>query len=114
MKKINDLYCKLYVNYNGNIDFLEKFLFEKKLIINNHDFCSENLKIYIIKNHDYYLKDKKGDDFLFYKYIFEIEPLNNIKQNKYIDDLIKILNELKDNNVNFVPSCDYEELLFSY
>lgn len=111
--EIDDLYCKIYLDYDYEKEDLEN-LFLKISFINGEgsDFHSNNLKIYIVKNHDYYHKKDKTDDFLFYKYLLEIDPLEEVFQEEYLSDLIKLLTFFKSNNIKFVPSCDYEELFF--
>ena len=109
---MNDLCCHIYLYFNFEISDLERFLSKISFLKEKErDFYSNSYKIEVSKNHDYYKKDKT-DDFLFYKYLLEIEPFKEVSKEKYISDLIELLNFFKSNNIKFVPSCDYEELLF--
>lgn len=68
------------------------------LIFNNGDFDEER-------------RNRGSDEFLYYKYYLDIEPIEGVEETLYITEISKILTKLWDSGYKAVASCDFEEEL---
>ncbi|MCM1505782.1 MAG: hypothetical protein NC177_01425 [Ruminococcus flavefaciens] len=106
---IENLYCKIFVDtvseYNDFFEKVRNFLDGHKqavsFIIN--DWCS----LSISRNKEYI---PASSDFLYWKFIIDIEPVENISENTYINNIKNLIYFLKKQN-KAICACDFEELL---
>lgn len=65
------------------------------------------------KNSDFEPKmlEKDPDDFIFWKYYLDIEPQKGIEQEKYINQISRLIQELNLRNIKAIVSCDFEDIL---
>ena len=111
----NNLYCKVYLNIELEIEELYSYLIN--LVSGKAEpirtIKTEWGELDLRKNPDFNFKqiEKDPDDFIFWQYYLDIEPQKDIEKSKYISQIAKLLNELNKNNIKAVASCDFEELL---
>ena len=51
--------------------------------------------------------EKDPDDFVFWRYYLDIVPQKGIEQEKYISEVSRLVEELKQSNIRAVASCDF-------
>lgn len=104
-----DLYCKMFIDtvseYNDFFEVVRNFLDGHKqavsFIIN--DWCS----LSISRNKEYI---PASSDFLYWKFIIDIEPVENISETAYINNIKQLVCSLKQ-KYKVICACDFEELL---
>lgn len=80
-----------------------------------HEISSDWCEAYFRKNkefsYDYYRNNK--DDFIYWNYILDIEPIENssISESEYITKVKELLSLLDNICKGVIPSCDFENLL---
>lgn len=98
--------CLIYLSSELSINLIEEKL--------NSLFSNDCLELILLKNSEYDILQQKNhpDGFLFFKYILDINFLNETENvDKAITTVNSILIFLWGNNISAVASCDYEELL---
>ncbi|WPK12118.1 1,4-dihydroxy-6-naphthoate synthase [Lysinibacillus louembei] len=109
-----DLYTKIFLDTNLEkkdiIDLVSKFVNGD---VDGSSIITEQAEIYLFNNGDYIEgeKEQTGDDFLYYRYYFEIEPNESVSSNIYISKISHLLTELWNAGFTAIASCDFEELL---
>jgi len=104
-----DLYCKIfidtYLEYNEVYESVKNFICGQKQAVSFmiSDWCSLSIR----RNREYI---SESSDFLYWKFIVDIEPQENVSDNFYIDKIKKLMLFLKQKH-NAVCACDFEELL---
>lgn len=105
---IGNLYCKIFVDtvleYNGLFETVRNFLNGRKQAISGItsdwcDMCISRNKEYIPQN----------PDFLYWKFIIDIEPQENVSENIYINNLRQLVYFLKQKN-NVICACNFEDI----
>lgn len=104
------MYCKIFVNYQGDkptlLNVLAKELQAKSIDINTLLFPWGDL--YISCNDEYDPKKvQRTDGFLYYLYLLDME----ITTTDYVAITDTILDYLRQQGVEAVAACDYEEKL---
>ena len=104
------MYCKIFVNYQGDkttlLDALAKELQAESIDINTLLFPWGDL--YIGRNDEYDPKKvQRTDGFLYYPYLLDME----ITITNYVAITDTILDYLRQQGVEAVAACDYEEKL---
>ncbi|MDE5621104.1 MAG: hypothetical protein K2I80_11415 [Ruminococcus sp.] len=103
-----NLYCKMFVDtvleYNVFFETVRNFLNGQKQAIsgitsNWCDMCISRNKEYIPKN----------PDFLYWKFIIDIDPLENVSESAYINNLKHLVYFLKQRH-NVICACDFEDI----
>jgi hypothetical protein len=92
-----DLFCQIYINYERS---------EKEIIFFLSELMTEDVVIDLRKNDEY---QPNSDDFLFFKYILEIDFLTETVN--YVQIVGDILLFLWSKQIAAVASCDYENKL---
>jgi len=74
---------------------------------------TEQAEIYIFNNGDFSeeKRNQESDEFLYYKYYLDIEPMEDVKEKVYIGEISKLLTELWDSGFKAIASCDFEDEL---
>lgn len=106
----DELYCKVYINTDNTRDELSVII-SRYLNTNVNKFYYINGKTFesnILENKDY-KTDNILDDFLYYKFIIEIEPIEESNENEYISEIGNLLEYLWSNKFKAIASCDFEE-----
>ena len=104
-----NLYCKIFVDtieeYNDFFEILENFLNGHKQAVSfiGCSWCSMDVRI----NKEYILQ---SPDFLYWKFILDVDPKENISEDIYKNNIIKLAAFLKRHG-RVVCACDFEELL---
>lgn len=115
MREYDDLYCKLYIDTDLEIEQLKDKITsivsgEKQLF---RTIVTTFGEIDVNKNEDF--DDKKRelvpDGFIYSKYYLDIEPKEDIGQQDYISSIGDLLKSLWDNGLKSVAACDFEEEL---
>ena len=114
---IDELGCDIYLNWKIDIQSagcaIAEFLdvkFDKKLK------CITNMPRFFIdlRKNDSFDPEKDEnvwDNFVFYRYILEVDPSESISENDAAALIGRLLNFFWENRVNAVAVCDYENLL---
>jgi len=108
-----DLYTKIFLNTELEkkeiIDLVSKLLNGK---VSGTSIVTEQAEFYLFNNGNYIASEKEQivDDFLFYKYYFEIGPRESAIS-IYILQISHLLTELWNAGFTAIASCDFEELL---
>jgi len=113
---IDDLTCDIYLNWKIDIQSvgyaIAEFLdvkFEKKF----QCIHLPNFFIGFRKNDSFDPEKEENiwDNFVYYRYILEVEPSESISENDAAAFIGRLLNFFWENRVNAVANCDYEHLL---
>lgn len=110
----DDLYCKIYVNSDKNIDEFSKDI-EKIIPIKQDEFYSfegEKFTLDVLRNKDY---DKVKcnefpNGFLFFKFNLETNCAES-EVSEYIKFVSSLISSLWRLGMKVVASCDFEEVL---
>ena len=107
--EFKDLFCQIYINYENSIEKLIA-LIRKTMNCDMQDYTLFNniLEIDTIENDEY---EKNSNDFLFWKFYLEIEPIENIAEDKYIAAIHKLIKALYEKNISTIATCDLEDQL---
>lgn len=103
-----NLYCKIFVDtileYDGFFESIRNFLNGQKQAISFIDcnWCSLDIRY----NKEYI---PNSPDFLYWKFILDVEPHENISENNYKENIVKFIAFLK-NRHKVICACDFEEL----
>lgn len=104
-----NLYCKIFVDmdweYNVFFETVRDFLNGQKQAISGitSDWCDIDIR----KNKEYI---PQNPDFLYWKFIIDIEPKENVSESTYVNNIRQLVYFLKQKN-NVICACDFEELL---
>lgn len=114
MDKYENLYCKMFVNFSQEREDLINLLLQ----ITNGTY--QPLRTIVAKNMEIDISYSKEfnekappNEFLFYKYYLDIEPLFSVSESDYIKDVSKLLSSLNEKNIVTVAACDFESDLSS-
>lgn len=106
---IENLYCKIFVDtveeYSDFFETVRKFVNGQKTAISG--IVSEWCDMSVRKNKEY-ITD--SSDFLYWKFIIDLEPQKNISETAYINNIRNFIYFLKQEN-KVICACDFEELL---
>lgn len=110
----NDLYCKAFVD--TNLSYEEMFSRVMNYVGGKKesfsyivtDWCDMFIKKNKEYNEEQYLKDT--DDFLYWKYYLDIEPIET-NEDTYIKRIRDLLKYLKEYCNSIVAACDFEDEL---
>ena len=110
----NNLYCKVYVD--TNLSYEEIFSKVMDFVAGKKEsfryVITEWCEMFIQKNTEYseeqYLNET--DDFVYWKYYFDIEPIR-IDEDTYIKRIYILLNYLRGFCNGVVAACDFEDEL---
>ena len=103
-----NLYCKIFVDtvseYNDFFETVRNFLNGRKQAISGitSDWCN----MCISRNKEYI---PQNADFLYWKFIIDIEPKEYILKNTYINSLRQLVDFLKRNH-EIICACDFEDI----
>jgi len=111
----DNLYCKMYLNTNWEIQELYFYLIHlvsgkiEPIRTIKTDWGELDLR----KNPDFDLKqlEKEPSNFIAWQYYLDIEPQKNTEESDYIRQIARLLNELNKNNMRAVAACDFEDVL---
>ena len=115
MREYDDLYCKLYVDTDFEIEQLKDEITsmvsgQKQLF---RTIVTTFGEIDVNKNEDFDDKkrDIEPDGFIYSRYYLDIEPKEDIEQQDYISGIGDLLQSLWSNGLKSVAACDFEEEL---
>jgi hypothetical protein len=111
----DNLYCKIYVNTDKNIDELSSEI-EKIISIESdefHSFESEDFTLDVLRNKEYDENkcNEFPDGFLYFNFNLEIDCNDTNKENEYIEFVSTLMKSLWGLGMRLVASCDFEEVL---
>lgn len=109
-----DLFTKIFLD----TDVEKAFIIEtvSKIVkgtVDGSNILTEQTDIYIFNNGDF-AEDKRNqgdDEFLYYKYYFEIEPTEDTIDSSFILEISNLLTALWEAGYKAVAACNFEELL---
>ena len=115
MREYKDLYCKLFIDFNGSRNELVDKLTQ---IVNGNRKRIRSIESPIgeidVNNNEDYNEERsfiEDDGFLYSKYYLDIEPFDDIKQSEYISWMKKLVKNLIELNYNVVVASDFEDEL---
>lgn len=115
MKEYKDLYCKLFIDFNGSQDELVDKVIQivKGNRKRTRSVESSIAEIDVNNNEDYNeeISFVEDDGFLYSKYYLDIEPIDDIGQSEYILGMKKFVNNLIELGYNVVVASEFEEEL---
>lgn len=103
-----NLYCKIFVDtilkYNDFFEIVRNFLNSQKQAISGitSDWCDIDIR----KNKEYI---PQNTDFLYWKFIIDTEPKENISESTYINNIRQLVDFLKRNH-KIICACDFEDI----
>ncbi|MDE6780461.1 MAG: hypothetical protein K2J40_03255 [Ruminococcus sp.] len=104
-----NLYCKIFVDtveeYNDFFEIVKNFVNGQKTAISG--IVSEWCDMSVRKNKEYI---SENPDFLYWKFIIDIDPQKDISENVYINNIRQHVYFLKLEN-NVVCACDFEDII---
>lgn len=110
----DDLYCKIFIDTNLNYEDIfsdvMNYVSGKKKSFSYivTDWCNMSIQKNKEYNQEKYLQDT--DDFLYWKYYIDIEPLET-DEDTYIKRIYDLLKYLKGYCNGVVAACDFEDKL---
>lgn len=112
MDSNNDLFCKIYVNVSINCAELVKLIADQISSYNiiRHDIETRFCNIFVGENDEYdEIKSiNNSEQFLFYKFYLELEPVKGIARSDYIQSIGDLLNYLWGQGMSAVAASDFE------
>lgn len=110
----NDLYCKIYLKLNIDLDGAKNFISEiLDAGFKGRSIRYDNLQIDLFQNKDEPLASDVTDRAVFWKYYLEIEPVDAayVPLDQFIGAIAKLLVSFKIKGVQAIASCDFEDQL---
>ena len=108
-------YCRLYINTNLDKNWLFgricTYLGGIRSGINDAETSWCSLSVINNGYHDAEKYSRNRTDFIYWKYCAELEIINNVSADRYINNINKLIEYLKSFCDGVVPSCDFEEQL---
>jgi hypothetical protein len=114
MNNYENLYCKIFIDSDKEKDTVTDEICTitsgKKEMFG---ISTNSMDIDVRRNEDFNetKRAKDQDGFLYSRFYIDVEPKGNIKQDEYISDVSKLLEELWSMEYNAVAACDFEEKL---
>jgi hypothetical protein len=112
MENYDNLYCKIFIDTECDMDFLinkinELVCGQKKLF---RTIVTKFGEIDINKNEDFDTEKRlvKPDGFLYSRYYLDVEPNEKMDQKNYILNISTFLRELWKNGFKAIVACDFE------
>ncbi len=106
---MENLYCKIFVDtiseYNDFFESVKNFVKGQKKALSG--IVSEWCNMDIRKNKEYI---PENPDFLYWKFIIDIDPLKNISETVYINNIRQLIYFLKQEN-QVICACDFEDII---
>jgi hypothetical protein len=114
--KMNNMYCELYVNSLHSRDGLSDAI--QAVAQGTFDGCYIDCdwgSLYVRKNNEYSpLKARGESGFLYYRYVVEINTIDNAgTTSAYVDGIRNLISRLRYLNALVVAACDFEDQLDS-
>lgn len=106
---IENPYCKIFIDtvleYDDFFEIVRNFLNGQKQAISGitSDWCDMDIR----KNKEYI---PQNPDFLYWKFIIDIDPQENISGSTYINNLRQLVCFLKKQKHNVICACDFEDI----
>ncbi|MGK5510488.1 1,4-dihydroxy-6-naphthoate synthase [Brevibacillus formosus] len=114
MKSQYDLFTKIFLDTDNEktsvIEMVSKIV---KGLVTGSTIVTEQAEIFIFNNGDF-SKEKRNqgsDEFLYYRYYLDIEPIEDVEEKVYIGEISKLLTELWNSGFKAIASCDFEDEL---
>jgi len=109
----NNLYCKVYLNSELEIEELYQHINCKVsgILEPIRTIKTDWGEIDLRRNSDFNPQrlENDSDDYVFWQYYLDIEPKKEVAQSNYIGQIAKLLEQLNSENIKAVASCDFEE-----
>ncbi|MBD5491087.1 MAG: 1,4-dihydroxy-6-naphthoate synthase [Lachnospiraceae bacterium] len=109
----NNLYCKVYLNTELEIEELYQYINSRVLgeLEPIRTIKTNWGELDLRRNSDFDFRRLRDnpEDFVFWQYYLDIEPMDGINELNYIGYISKLLDELSSLNIKSVASCDFEQ-----
>jgi hypothetical protein len=111
---MEDLYCKIYVDTEMSkelfLDFIAKTINGR---IELRTVCGLFFEVDVVNNQDAEPLQaiSRDDEFLYYPYYLDVEPLENLNRESYVASIAMLLKALWDIGAKAVAACDFEDEL---
>lgn len=108
-----NMYSKIYIDFSGG---KEELIRDIKHIINGTHYGIRSVKsnvfdIDINVNKEHKKREFKDDDFIYFKYYLDVEPLEGIDSDMYLFEMKKFLVELRIRFIEVTISSDFESVI---
>lgn len=111
--KLQDLYCKIFVNAPITRDSLIRKVAE--LAAGRSEMriiTSPMMEIYVDINDEYDETKSRGEDgFLYYPFCLDVEPAGNADDDAYISSVSRLLENLRAEGCQTAAACNFEDEL---
>lgn len=114
MESQYDLFTKIFLDTEQEkTSVVETVSMIAKGSVTGSTILTEQAEIYIFNNGDFFeeKRNQGSDEFLYYRYYLDIEPIENVDEKVYIAEISKLLTKLWDSGFKAIASCDFEDEL---
>ena len=114
MESQYDLFTKIFLDTDNEktsvVETVSKIV-EGSVI--GSTIVTEQAEIFVFNNGDFSeeKRNQGSDEFLYYRYYLDIEPIEDAEEKVYIGEISKLLTELWDYGFKAIASCDFEDEL---
>lgn len=113
MLDIHKYYCKVFLNKGIDAKDLE-VLMGKLIKKGTNTYACCDISINLNKAAMPPLGKIDDDNFLFWKFFLDIEPVENITRDSYVKGIIELMRNLRNNGFQVLATCDFEDELPRY
>lgn len=114
MESQYDLFTKIFLDTdNEKTSVVETVSKIVKGSVTGSTIVTEQAEIFIFNNGDFSeeKRNQGSDEFLYYRYYLDIEPIEDVEEKAYIGEISKLLTELWNSGFKAIASCDFEDEL---
>jgi len=118
MCEIEDLYCKMFVDFDEDLKSITKLIetLTKGKIENERGRIGTKIAEFDIRKNDDFNTSKEfrsndpADAFLFWRYYIDIEPKEGVEPS-FVSMISQLLKNLRTKGIDTVVACDFEDKL---
>jgi hypothetical protein len=76
---------------------------------------SDGLEISVLDNNDFNRQKRQDKEigFMYYRYLLELEPMQTVKRDSYINSISRLIKYLRTQHCKVAAACDFEDELVS-
>ncbi|SFE60086.1 hypothetical protein SAMN04487969_104105 [Paenibacillus algorifonticola] len=112
MESQYDLFTKIFLDTDQEkTSVVETVSMIAKGSVTGSTILTEQAEIFIFNNGDFFeeKRNQGSDEFLYYRYYLDIEPIEDVDEKVYIAEISKLLAKLWDSGFKAIASCDFED-----
>ena len=119
MSERENLYCKVFMDFNGEISDADKLIamLTKGSIVHSWGLIETQCAELDVRRNDDFKTPKElrstdpANTFLFWKYYIDIEPKEDAERQMYISMISQLLLDLWGQSIDVVAACGFEDEL---